>query len=50
MDFSVVVIDWLRDWIVGGKVTLHNQALMNMDIDPTAGFRKLNFLLQVYLL
>ena len=27
-------------------VTLHNQGLMNMDEDPTAGFRKLNFLLQ----
>ncbi|BBN19378.1 tetratricopeptide repeat protein 30 [Marchantia polymorpha subsp. ruderalis] len=27
-------------------VTLHNQALMNMDKDPTSGFRKLNFLLQ----
>lgn len=26
-------------------VTLHNQALMNMDQDPTGGFRKLNFLL-----
>ena len=26
-------------------VTLHNQALMNMEDDPTAGFRKLNFLL-----
>ncbi|CAM6014105.1 unnamed protein product [Sphagnum balticum] len=28
------------------SITLHNQALMNMDTDPTAGFRKLNFLLQ----
>lgn len=28
------------------KVTLHNQALANMDADPTVGFRKLNFLLQ----
>ncbi|KAJ3278898.1 Tetratricopeptide repeat protein 30A, partial [Borealophlyctis nickersoniae] len=27
-------------------VTLHNQALMNMDEDPTGGFEKLNFLLQ----
>ena len=27
-------------------VTLHNQALMNMDDDPTTGFRKLNFLLR----
>ncbi|KAJ7534031.1 hypothetical protein O6H91_13G076100 [Diphasiastrum complanatum] len=27
-------------------VTLHNQALMNMDTEPTSGFRKLNFLLQ----
>lgn len=27
-------------------VTLHNQALMNMDSDPTVGFRKFNFLLQ----
>lgn len=27
-------------------VTLHNQALMNMDTDATGGFRKLNFLLQ----
>jgi len=26
-------------------VTLHNQALMNMDEEPTSGFRKLNFLL-----
>lgn len=26
-------------------VTLHNQALMQMDDDPTVGFRKLNFLL-----
>lgn len=26
-------------------VTLHNQALMNMDEDPTTGFRKFNFLL-----
>jgi tetratricopeptide repeat protein 30 len=26
-------------------VTLHNQALMQMEEDPTAGFRKLNFLL-----
>ncbi|KAI8854818.1 tetratricopeptide repeat protein 30B [Chytridium lagenaria] len=27
-------------------VSLHNQALMNMDEDPTGGFEKLNFLLQ----
>ncbi|KAJ3183113.1 Tetratricopeptide repeat protein 30A [Geranomyces variabilis] len=27
-------------------VTLHNQALMNMEADPTGGFEKLNFLLQ----
>ena len=27
-------------------VTLHNSAIMNMDDDPTTGFRKLNFLLQ----
>eukprot|EP01006_Ploeotia_vitrea_P056421 TRINITY_DN68099_c2_g17_i1.p1 TRINITY_DN68099_c2_g17~~TRINITY_DN68099_c2_g17_i1.p1 ORF type:complete len:679 (-),score=66.10 TRINITY_DN68099_c2_g17_i1:114-2150(-) len=27
-------------------VTLHNTALMEMDEDPTSGFRKLNFLLQ----
>lgn len=27
-------------------VTLHNQALMNIETDPTGGFRKLNFLLQ----
>ncbi|KAI9098104.1 hypothetical protein DFS34DRAFT_619641 [Phlyctochytrium arcticum] len=27
-------------------VTLHNQALMSMDEDPTGGFEKLNFLLQ----
>ena len=27
-------------------VTLHNQALMYMDADATAGFRKINFLLQ----
>jgi tetratricopeptide repeat protein 30 len=27
-------------------VTLHNQALMHMEDDPTTGFRKLNFLLQ----
>lgn len=26
-------------------VTLHNYALMHMDIDPNAGLRKLNFLL-----
>jgi len=26
-------------------VTLHNQGLMNMDTDPTSGFKKLNFLL-----
>lgn len=26
-------------------VTLHNQALMHMDTEPTTGFRKLNFLL-----
>jgi tetratricopeptide repeat protein 30 len=28
-------------------VTLHNTALMNMDSDPTAGFKKFNFLLKV---
>ncbi len=28
------------------QVTLHNSALINMDTDPTGGFRKLNFLLQ----
>lgn len=27
-------------------VTLHNQALMNMDQQPTQGFEKLQFLLQ----
>lgn len=27
-------------------VTLHNQALMNMDTKPTEGFEKLAFLLQ----
>lgn len=27
-------------------VTLHNQALMNMDTKPTEGFEKLQFLLQ----
>lgn len=27
-------------------VTLHNQALMNMDENPTQGFEKLQFLLQ----
>mmetsp|Transcript_28198 Transcript_28198/g.47253 ORF Transcript_28198/g.47253 Transcript_28198/m.47253 type:complete len:668 (-) Transcript_28198:51-2054(-) len=27
-------------------VTLHNTALMNMDSDPTAGFKKFNFLLK----
>ncbi len=27
-------------------VTLHNLALMQMDADPTGGFRKFNFLLQ----
>lgn len=27
-------------------VTLHNLALINMDTDPTGGFKKLNFLLQ----
>mmetsp|Transcript_13709 Transcript_13709/g.29452 ORF Transcript_13709/g.29452 Transcript_13709/m.29452 type:complete len:648 (+) Transcript_13709:217-2160(+) len=27
-------------------VTLHNSALLNMDSDPTGGFKKLNFLLQ----
>ena len=26
-------------------VTLHNTGLMNMDTDPSGGFRKLNFLL-----
>jgi tetratricopeptide repeat protein 30 len=26
-------------------VTLHNQALMNIEQDPTGGFKKLNFLL-----
>lgn len=26
-------------------VTLHNQALINMELDPTSGFSKLNFLL-----
>jgi len=26
-------------------VTLHNQALMNMEADPTTGFSKLNYLL-----
>lgn len=38
----------LRDCKYVGQVTLHNQALANMDTDPTAGFRKLNFLLQVF--
>jgi tetratricopeptide repeat protein 30 len=28
------------------QVTLHNQALMNMETDPTGGFEKLDFLLQ----
>ncbi|MCO5574755.1 hypothetical protein L7F22_028545 [Adiantum nelumboides] len=28
------------------QVTLHNQALFYMDLDPAAGFRKLNFLIQ----
>ncbi|KAJ3314377.1 Tetratricopeptide repeat protein 30A [Boothiomyces sp. JEL0838] len=28
------------------QVTLHNQALMNMDQDPSSGFEKLGFLLQ----
>ncbi|KAJ1624803.1 hypothetical protein T492DRAFT_1044543 [Pavlovales sp. CCMP2436] len=27
-------------------VTLHNSALMHMEMDPTSGFRKLNFLIQ----
>lgn len=27
-------------------VTLHNQALVNMDVRPTDGFEKLQFLLQ----
>lgn len=27
-------------------VTLHNVALMNMEKDPTAGFRKFQYLLQ----
>ena len=27
-------------------VTLHNQALMHMEEDPSGGFEKLNFLLQ----
>lgn len=27
-------------------VTLHNQALMNMEAEPTRGFQKLQFLLQ----
>lgn len=27
-------------------VTLHNQALMNMETEPTQGFEKLQFLLQ----
>ena len=27
-------------------VTLHNQALINMDLDPSTGFKKFNFLLQ----
>ena len=27
-------------------MTLHNIALMNMDVNPTDGFHKLNFLLQ----
>jgi tetratricopeptide repeat protein 30 len=28
------------------QVTLHNQALMNMNQDPSGGFEKLGFLLQ----
>lgn len=28
------------------QVSLHNSALINMDADPTGGFKKLNFLLQ----
>ena len=28
------------------QVTLHNNALVHMDADPTGGFKKLNFLLQ----
>ncbi|RHZ01131.1 hypothetical protein DYB31_015387, partial [Aphanomyces astaci] len=28
------------------KVSLHNFGLMNMDVDPNSGFKKLNFLLQ----
>jgi tetratricopeptide repeat protein 30 len=28
------------------QVSLHNSALINMDSDPTGGFKKLNFLLQ----
>ncbi|KAH7282442.1 hypothetical protein KP509_35G030700 [Ceratopteris richardii] len=28
------------------SVTLHNQALFYMDVDPASGFRKLNFLIQ----
>lgn len=28
------------------QVSLHNNALINMDTDPTGGFKKLNFLLQ----
>ena len=28
------------------QVSLHNSALLNMDTDPTGGFKKLNFLLQ----
>lgn len=27
-------------------MSLHNSALINMDVDPTGGFKKLNFLLQ----
>jgi tetratricopeptide repeat protein 30 len=27
-------------------VSLHNFGLMNMDVDPNGGFKKLNFLLQ----
>mmetsp|Transcript_22492 Transcript_22492/g.58656 ORF Transcript_22492/g.58656 Transcript_22492/m.58656 type:complete len:645 (+) Transcript_22492:284-2218(+) len=35
-----------RDEAELDAVTLHNSALINMDEDPTGGFRKLNFLLQ----
>jgi len=31
---------------VATQVSLHNSALINMDVDPTGGFKKLNFLLQ----